>query len=137
MAMERPQAVAMRASAMPPETLVAASCSSPTKVKERMMPVTVPRRPRSGARVMRVPEDPLEAFAAFEFSGGAELHGAQEGGVGVEEAVVDGAEEGVAESEVSWRARSKSPAAMASKVFSRMRSGCGGGGRATRGTVRG
>ena len=37
-------------------------------------------------------EDPLEAFGMFEFIGGAELHGAEQRGVGMKEALVDGGE---------------------------------------------
>jgi hypothetical protein len=53
-AIPNPQAVAIRASAMPPLTLAGASWSSPTKWKECMIPVTVPRMPGDGARVISV-----------------------------------------------------------------------------------
>lgn len=41
-------------------------------------------------------EDPEASFGVIEFIGGAELHGAEEGGVGVRQAVMDGGEERIA-----------------------------------------
>ncbi len=51
----KPQAVAISASAIPPLTFTAASSSCPTKLNERMIPVTVPSNPNSSASVINVP----------------------------------------------------------------------------------
>lgn len=40
-------------------------------------------------------KDPLESFGVAEFVGGAELHGAQEGGLRVTETVMEGMEKGI------------------------------------------
>src|SRR5215472_8584169 len=54
MAMPRPHAVAMSASAIPPVTACTANSSFPRKLNERISPVIVPNRPSNGARVTRV-----------------------------------------------------------------------------------
>ena len=54
MAMPRPQAVAMSASAIPPVTAYTASSSFPKKLKERIRPVMVPNNPSKGASVTSV-----------------------------------------------------------------------------------
>ena len=60
------------------------------------MPVIVPSRPSSGARVISVPRIHCSCSAALQLVGGAELHRPEQRAVGVEQAVVDGAEERVA-----------------------------------------
>src|SRR6266436_4150127 len=54
MAIPRPQAVAISASAIPPVTACTASSSFPRKLNERISPVIVPNRPSNGASVTRV-----------------------------------------------------------------------------------
>ena len=54
MAMPRPNAVAMSASAMPPVIAPGALSSPPISENEPIMPVTVPSRPSSGASVITV-----------------------------------------------------------------------------------
>src|SRR5437763_6717868 len=54
MAMPRPQAVAISASAIPPVTACTASSSLPRKLNERIRPVIVPKRPSKGANVTSV-----------------------------------------------------------------------------------
>ena len=54
MAMPRPKAVAMSASAMPPVIAPGAPRSPPMSENEPIMPVTVPSRPSRGANVMTV-----------------------------------------------------------------------------------
>src|SRR6184192_1004277 len=51
MAIPRPQAVAISASAIPPVTACTASSSLPKKLKDLIRPVIVPNRPSNGAKV--------------------------------------------------------------------------------------
>ena len=53
-AMPRPHAVAISASAIPPVTAWTASSSLPRKLNERIRPVIVPNRPSNGASVTSV-----------------------------------------------------------------------------------
>ena len=65
-AMPRPQAVAIRASAIPPVTACTANSSFPRKLKERISPVMVPNRPSKGQGYQRVHHNE-EAACTFDF----------------------------------------------------------------------
>src|ERR1043166_7128152 len=63
MAMPRPHAVAMSASAIPPVTACTANSSLPRKLNDRINPVTVPNKPSNGASPTRDRAGPLDLDA--------------------------------------------------------------------------